>query len=483
VFNVSSWSNYSIGAGEFCGDGIKNGVEECDVVDFGGLICGDYGLGTGSLTCDAFCTIGTSGCNPGGGGEETCTPSCPSASETTCGSSLGDDGCGEDCSGEGTLCSEGETCTDGSCVVDEVCVESWSCGGWTTCAAEEQTRTCTDANACGTELLKPIETQACVEDCVESWSCSDWATCTDEEQTRTCTDDNSCGTNMTQPIELTSCVENCTSEISCGSWDECLSDSQTRTCTDDNSCIADYEESQSCESEYEELEDEEDIPSELTSLTGEAGGLETCEALWGCKKVGECEGEYAVNDLIFSKEVKGIQRKLCEDFNECKANFYLTEDCSFKVPVLVETTSWCNEDYLEVRDVDGEVLARIKDGGNKDYLNLDLNLVGKGYCEYCHDNILNYDEEEVDCGGSCISCDLELEQPKQVRSSLLTFFITLIVFIALFVVIMTYLIKNLIIGIKKEELDYMFRKYQSWKKKGFQVNILDHHIKNLKKGD
>ncbi|MBN2203304.1 MAG: PGF-pre-PGF domain-containing protein [Candidatus Aenigmarchaeota archaeon] len=42
-----------------------------------------------------------------------------------------------------------------------VCIESWSCTDWSECAADVQTRTCTDSNSCGTTSDKPAESQAC----------------------------------------------------------------------------------------------------------------------------------------------------------------------------------------------------------------------------------------------------------------------------------------------------------------------------------
>jgi PGF-pre-PGF domain-containing protein len=41
------------------------------------------------------------------------------------------------------------------------CTESWSCTGWSVCAINQQTRSCTDANACGTTIDKPVESQSC----------------------------------------------------------------------------------------------------------------------------------------------------------------------------------------------------------------------------------------------------------------------------------------------------------------------------------
>lgn len=41
------------------------------------------------------------------------------------------------------------------------CAPVWSCGTWSTCVSGQQTRTCTDANNCGTTTGKPALTQTC----------------------------------------------------------------------------------------------------------------------------------------------------------------------------------------------------------------------------------------------------------------------------------------------------------------------------------
>lgn len=41
------------------------------------------------------------------------------------------------------------------------CTESWTCGAWGTCTNSQQSRTCTDANNCGTTTNRPALTQSC----------------------------------------------------------------------------------------------------------------------------------------------------------------------------------------------------------------------------------------------------------------------------------------------------------------------------------
>jgi hypothetical protein len=117
------------------------------------------------------------------------------------------------------------------------CTESWSCGAWSTCANSSQTRTCTDANSCGTTVNRPALSQSCSASvCTESWTCSAWGTCSNNSQSRTCTDGNACGTTANRPALTQSCSVACTENWSCGEWSVCTNSNQTRTCSDLNSC-------------------------------------------------------------------------------------------------------------------------------------------------------------------------------------------------------------------------------------------------------
>lgn len=51
-----------------CGNGIKEGGEQCDGSDLGGASCTTQGFSGGTLSCSASCTFVTSACTSGGGG-------------------------------------------------------------------------------------------------------------------------------------------------------------------------------------------------------------------------------------------------------------------------------------------------------------------------------------------------------------------------------------------------------------------------------
>jgi hypothetical protein len=103
----------------FCGDGVAEGGEECDIEDLDGASCEDFGFSDGSLGCDLDCTFDTFFCT-----NATCSePVCPSTGEApTCLSCECNDGfpigdCSAICLDTGsvpTVCSGGVGCSDGS---------------------------------------------------------------------------------------------------------------------------------------------------------------------------------------------------------------------------------------------------------------------------------------------------------------------------------------------------------------------------------
>ena len=70
------------------------------------------------------------------------------------------------------IAHSGFTCTDSgskytitglkhSGLLEYTCAEQWSCSDWSSCSNNEQSRSCTDNNACGTQIGKPALSQSC----------------------------------------------------------------------------------------------------------------------------------------------------------------------------------------------------------------------------------------------------------------------------------------------------------------------------------
>jgi hypothetical protein len=92
------------------------------------------------------------GCRGGGGGGGG------GGITARCGDGMISKWAGEECEKDED-CNASHVCEDCKCVF--VCTENWVCTEWTSCMNGVQTRTCTDANNCGTTNNKPSESQPC----------------------------------------------------------------------------------------------------------------------------------------------------------------------------------------------------------------------------------------------------------------------------------------------------------------------------------
>lgn len=91
----------SSASGPTCGDGARNGAEDCDGADLGGATCNSLGFpGPGTLTCSDACTFDPSGCNRCGNGEVNGGEDCDDGGNTP------GDGCDAQCNFEGVTCAQ-----------------------------------------------------------------------------------------------------------------------------------------------------------------------------------------------------------------------------------------------------------------------------------------------------------------------------------------------------------------------------------------
>lgn len=134
----------------------------------------------------------------------------------------------------------------------------------------------------------------------------------------------------------------------------------------------------------------------------------TCKPEFNCTEWGECYADYNLKDLVEGRViVEGKQERICVDPTLCVQHLATeSRPCDMNVPVEIKKAEWCNEDYIEVYDKGtGKLVSRIKESADLTRLQLSLMPTSvEGYCSYCFDGVMNYNEEGVDCGGSCMAC-------------------------------------------------------------------------------
>ena len=78
--------------------------------------------------------------------------------------------------------------------------------------------------------------------CTENWQCSDWSACSNNQQTRTCTDLNNCGTTINKPATSQSCQVTCTDTCAslgynCGNQPVCGVSVNCGSCSSGYNCV------------------------------------------------------------------------------------------------------------------------------------------------------------------------------------------------------------------------------------------------------
>ncbi|HEY1812016.1 MAG TPA: hypothetical protein VGG74_06635 [Kofleriaceae bacterium] len=109
--------------GDYCGNGVALGSEDCDGSDLQSQTCAGLGFTAGTLACSPTCTFDTSGCTTCGNGEIEAGEACDgtqlgSATCVTQGFAQGQLACSPTCTFDTSGCS---TCGDGIISGTEVC--------------------------------------------------------------------------------------------------------------------------------------------------------------------------------------------------------------------------------------------------------------------------------------------------------------------------------------------------------------------------
>lgn len=220
------------------------------------------------------------------------------------------------------------------------CKSNWKCDNWEECIDGIQKRKCTDYARCPVSINMPKTTKYCNETCEEKWVCF-WSSCENGYSFPTCNDINDCGTEYNIPEKI-SCNKKCTPDITCGEW---------------SSCSIDYS--------FETLSSFENI-----------------------------------NNLA------GSRTRICSDKNKCVDNYVQTKECSTNIDVYVQEINKCGNKYIGIYSLLDNSLLTVFDKEEKTQsLSIDFtNTIESKYCPYCYNNVLDGDETDIDCGGSCPEC-------------------------------------------------------------------------------
>jgi len=438
---------------------------------------------------------------PSGGCTET-APTCTLASQLDCGKAESKSNCAGNCSSTGTKCDvAGETCNTntGECEAATNCTDTCAslgyncgevcgkpCGTCTNgecisgvCISENCTNPCSPLNsrecsgANAFRVCKDIDNDNCpqwqITECGTNEICTGNGLC----ENAGCLNDNNCPENYqctNYQCILIGCIANCTGK-SCGS-DGCGGNCET--CSLGYICS-----SGSCQ----EGEPPENISQDILN-----GCKKECDYSYICGEWSDCAADYEIGDLLGVTSVIGSQTRTCVDKRNCCPSFNENQTCDFKEEVIVESRVWCNQNYTEVKDKHGTVLARLSSSSTSDKssYSIDFNVGGEGYCPYCYDGIQNYDETGIDCGGSCMSC--ELRQEMLDKKFKLPFWRTTWFVILWLVLLMIALITTAVYILAELYKDYRdsrlfgkwIRKYEAWQKKGYDAEVLNRDLNTLK---
>jgi hypothetical protein len=139
--------------------------------------------------------------------------------------------------------------------------------------------------------------------------------------------------------------------------------------------------------------------------------LEKCECApqWECGEWSRCEADYSWSDVLEGKiKATGTQYRSCNDTTECYGSMVEEQYCNLTIPIEARKVEWCYEEYVELFDREtGELVARVKSSEINETVDIYFIISSfTGYCDYCYDDVQNYDEKGIDCGGlGCPPCE------------------------------------------------------------------------------
>lgn len=220
-------------------------------------------------------------------------------------------------------------------------------------------------------------------DCRSNWQCDSWGYCFDGYQKRECIDLNNCSIPIAVPERVRKCNVLCKENWRC-SWSECQDGYTYPTCVDLNNCGTDL-----------------DKPSR-------AACIKRCVPEISCGDWSDCFTDYSFLTIL-NKEysLSGVKTRPCIDTKNCVKDYLEKKDCSLVVDIYTKTFLKCGKEYIGLyNSLDDKFLASIEKIDESEIVNINLLFKDTAlYCDHCFDGILNYDEEGIDCGGSCPPCE------------------------------------------------------------------------------
>ncbi|MCX8159245.1 MAG: Ig-like domain-containing protein, partial [Candidatus Pacearchaeota archaeon] len=263
---------------------------------------------------------------------------------------------------------------------------SWNCGEWGGCVNNKQERTC--VSNCNRERKE--EKTCCVD---TTWTCSEWTKCIAWKQERDCL--SNCN-NARHEEKDCECVPN----WNCSSWSKCENGIMTRDCDDLNNCNS--------------IKDKPITRADCRGKEDEG----VCEPNFVCGEWMECEYAKEPSEVLRGMvKYTGERKRICKDIQHCANDYVEKENCLSKYEVVVEGGTRCGERKLFGLGRENNTIFEINAETWKAN-RLDVIFMQKYalYCDWCYNGIRDYDEEGIDCGGSCKDCPVEKVAIKSIIS-------------------------------------------------------------------
>jgi|TARA_Y100000310_G_scaffold343510_1_gene451523 hypothetical protein len=178
-------------------------------------------------------------------------------------------------------------------------------------------------------------------------------------------------------------------------------------------------------------------------------GAEDCISDIKCGEWSGCDIKGKINKILSEKldtedttihncMIDSYKERTCVDLNGCLKDNIEREFCNLSTQIEIKRTQWCNEDHVEIYDMNSDKLVvRIKESEVSEFNKIDISFVTdefQSYCNYCFDGVKNFDETEIDCGGSCSDCVNKIEFSNSLEKIIPVFWIVFALLLILFII-------------------------------------------------